>query len=150
MTALAARPSALTAMEAVEDRPSISGLSGPDPPAREPWTVADIERWLIMPMRQLRETSIFAGANNALYSADPSRPSATFDIIAFARTVLGKGSEELLTVTTWARIMAGGGDPDTSIAAWCREKGWQERTFHRRRRRACARITAEKNRVDGL
>lgn len=121
---------------------------GLDPPGG--WTARDIERWLIIPMRALRETVIMAGAGNTLASVDPNRPSATFDILAFARTVLGTGSTELLAVTAWARIKAGLGDPDASIAEWCRLKGWEERTFHRRRIRACQKIAEAKNRADQL
>lgn len=127
-------------------------IAGPDPPTRlETWGVKDVERWLIMPMRQLRDTAILVTPANALVPVDPNRPSATFDILAFARTVLGKGTPELLAVMTWARIKAAGGNADASIAEWCRLKGegWTERTFHRRRLRACQRIADAKNLADG-
>lgn len=125
--------------------PAPAGLA---PPA--PWTVRDVERWLVIPMRSLRETALIASAGNALIAVNPNQPSATFDILAFARTVLGKGSDDLLAVVTWARIMAAGGCADASIAEWCREKGrgWSPATFHRRRKRACDRITQAKNAAD--
>ncbi|MGU3540018.1 hypothetical protein [Methylobacterium sp. A54F] len=99
-------------------------------------------------MRQLRDGPILATPGNALQPTNPDHPAATFDILAFARTVLGKGTPELLAVTTWARMMAAG-DFDASIAQWCRDKGRPERTFHRRRVRACEVIAIAKNRTDG-
>ncbi|WP_066922970.1 hypothetical protein [Methylobacterium sp. CCH5-D2] len=101
-------------------------------------------------MRALRETALIASAGNALIAVNPNQPSSTFDILAFARTVLGKGSDDLLAVVTWARIMAEGGRAEGSIAEWCSRKGdrWSPATFHRRRKRACERITAAKNAAD--
>lgn len=120
---------------------------GPDPPP--PWTIKDVERWLLTPMRELKQGhSIFCAPGEALIPVEPNRPSATFDILAFARTVLGKGSDELRAVTIWSRIRADGGDIEASIAEWCREMGWDERTFHRRRKRGCERIAAAKTRAD--
>ncbi|ACL58156.1 hypothetical protein [Methylobacterium nodulans] len=98
----------------------------------------------MIPTRLLRETSIVTGLGDALLSAAPDRPSASFDILAFAHTVL-TDKDEFLALTTYARIRAAGGDAEASIAEWCREKGWQERTFHRRRVRACERLAAAKN-----
>ncbi len=122
----------------------------PAPPARsgDPWTDADVKRWLVIPMRMLREQGLMAGAGDALIPTNRDTPQATFDILAFARTVLGKGSDELRAVTTWARIMAEGGDTETSIAEWCRGWGWKERSFYRRLNRGIARIVEAKNRVD--
>lgn len=73
---------------------------------------------------------------------------AHFDILAFARAVLGAGTPELLAIVTWARIRARAGDPDSSIASWCREMGWQERTFYRRKDRALSRVAEAKNKTD--
>ena len=115
----------------------------------EPWTIKDVERWLLHPMRELKQGLVLvANPGNALTSADPNRPSATFVILAFARTVLGKGSDELTAVTTWSRIRAEGGDIEASIAEWCTAWGWSERTFHRRRKRGCERIAAAKTHAD--
>ncbi|MGY2052395.1 hypothetical protein [Methylobacterium sp. JK268] len=118
--------------------------AGPDPPR---WTARDIERWVIIPFRLLRETAIMAGPGNALHSVDRNRPSASFDILAFARTVLSD-RDELLALLTYARIRAAGGDAETSIAEWCREKDWQRRTFDRRWKRACERIAKAKDEAD--
>gem|GEM_PF-2649940 len=108
-----------------------------------------MERWLLTPMRELRQgLAILAKPGNALSPVDVNRPSATFDILAFARTVLGKGTDELTAVITWSRIRADGGDIEASIAEWCLTCGWSERTFHRRRKRGCERIAAAKTRVD--
>jgi len=120
---------------------------GPDPP--EPWTIKDVERWLLTPMRELRQGhSLVINPGNVLAPVEPDRPSATFDILAFARTVLGKGSDELTAVITWARIRAEDRDIDASIAEWCLAWGWSERSFHRRRKRGCERIAAAKTRAD--
>ncbi len=76
---------------------------GPDPP--EPWTIKVGERWLLTPMRDVREGLAFvAHPGNALAPVDLDRPSATFDILAFARTVLGKGIEEVTAVITRSRL----------------------------------------------
>ena len=88
------------------------------------------------------------GGRQILRKADPNKQDAHFDILAFARTVLGKGTPELLAVTTWARIMAAGGHAESSIAEWCREMGWNERTFYHRFNRAVDRIVEAKNRID--
>ncbi|ACL59131.1 conserved hypothetical protein [Methylobacterium nodulans ORS 2060] len=108
------------------------------------WTAKDIERWVIIPLRLLRESAIATGPGAALLSADLERPGASFDILGLARTVL-TDKDELLALKTYARIRAAGGDAEASIAEWCREKGWNERTFHRRRVRACERLAAAKN-----
>ena len=124
----------------------------PDPPPNDrDWDTKAVEYWLLAPMRRLRDgVDIFAAPGNRLKAGDASLASAPFDILAFARTVLGQGSLELKAVITWARIRADGGDIEASIAEWCREagQGWSERTFHRRRKRACERIAAAKNRAD--
>lgn len=124
--------------------------AGPEPPAHsgDPWTDADVKRWLVIPMRMLRDQGVMAGAGNALIPTGRDTPQATFDILAFARTVLGKGSDELIAVVTWARIMAAGGHAETSIAEWCTETGWKERSFYNRLNRGVARIVEAKNRVD--
>ncbi|GJE29751.1 hypothetical protein [Methylobacterium organophilum] len=99
-------------------------------------------------MRILRVDGVIAGPGNTLVPMMGAQtPQATFDIIAFARTVLGKGTPELLAVMTWARIVSANGHADSSIAEWCKLYGWKERTFHRRRRRGIAKITAAKNTV---
>ncbi len=129
-----------------------SRIEGPDPPfvSREPWVRADVTRWLVIPMRLLREDDggIMVLSGNAHLATDPNKQDAHFDILAFARTVLGKGTPELLAVTTWARIMAAGGHAESSIAEWCREMGWNERTFYHRFNRAVDRIVEAKNRID--
>ncbi|ACL63189.1 hypothetical protein [Methylobacterium nodulans] len=56
--------------------------------------------------------------------------------------------DELLALKTYARIRAAGGDAEASIAEWCRLKGWQESTFHRRRVRACEKLAVAKNAAD--
>ncbi|WP_298967711.1 hypothetical protein [uncultured Methylobacterium sp.] len=98
-------------------------------------------------MRLLREAPLMVLPGNRHASFAANVPEATFDILAFARTVLHRDHpEELLAVVTWARLRSGQGeDLDDSIRAWCREKGWLERTFHRRKDRACERIAAAKN-----
>ena len=118
------------------------------PPALSPWSRRDVERWLITPMRLLQD-GLVALPGNTLESIDPDRPNATFDILAFARTVLGKETPELIAVVNWARIMAAGGNADASIAEWCVLWGWKERTFYRRLGRGMERIVAAKNRADG-
>lgn len=119
-------------------------VQGSVDPGPDPWTAADVERWLLVPMRQLQSGAIQLHPGNALRPVDPHQPPSSYDILAFARTVLGKGSDELRAVVTWARITAQGGG-GSSIAEWCRLAGWDERTFHRRRRRACEKIAAAKN-----
>ncbi len=109
----------------------------------------DIERWLITPMRALRETSIVALPGNALEAVASSRSNATFDSLAFARAVLGKDTPELRAVTTWARIMAADGNAEASIAEWCVLFGWKERTFYRRLGRGLDRLVTAKNEADG-
>lgn len=129
-----------------------SRIEGPDPPHRsgDPWTRADVERWIVMPMKILREQGVMAAPGNTLMPFAADTPAATFDMLAFARTVLGKGTPELLAVMTWARIKAAGGNVEASIAEWCREKGpgWSRATFDRRRIKACDRIAAAKNEAD--
>lgn len=120
--------------------------AGPDPPGS--WTARDVERWVVIPMRLLRESPLQILPGNVHRPTGKDMQPTHFDILAFARTVLGSHSEDLLAIVTWARIKAGDGDPDASIADWCREKGWFERTFYRRKDRAVARIVEAKNRAD--
>lgn len=100
-----------------------------------------------MPMRILREDGIMTAPGNRLVPFGGDTPAATFDILSFARTVLGKGTDELRAVMTWARITAEGGHGEASIAEWCQGYGWKERTFYRRLDRGIAKITAAKNRL---
>lgn len=122
--------------------------NAPPSPVPEPWSRRDIERWLITPMRLLQD-GIVALPGNTLEAIDPDRPNSTFDILAFARTVLGKDTPELRAVTTWARIMAAGGNADASIREWCGLWGWKERSFYRRLKRGIDRIVEAKNHADG-
>lgn len=122
-------------------------VSGPEPAA--PLNRRDIERWLINPMRALRETSLVALPGDALEVVSSNRPNATFDSLAFARVVLGKNTPELRAVTTWARIMAADGNAEASIAEWCALWGWKERTFYHRLKRGLDRIVKAKNQADG-
>lgn len=126
------------------------------PPVATAWTVDDVERWLIAGFREMLFRPVYAPGGNMLLSVNtplsPSAPSATFDIVAFAPTVLGKKSKECLAVLTWARSLAARdtAQGDWSIAEFCREKNWPRRTFDRRRLRACQKIALAKNIADGL
>lgn len=121
---------------------------GPDPP-REPWTCADVERWLKTAFRAMPYTPIYAPRGNTLKSVDHDQPSATFDIVAFTGTVLGERSEDRKILLVWARAIVTEGEVGGSIAYFCAATGMQRRTFDRRRLRACEKIAAEKNRIDG-
>ena len=126
----------------------VKRIPGPDPP-REPWTCADVERWLKTAFRAMPYTPIYAPRGNTLQSARVDQPSATFDILAFTGTVLGERSEDRKILLLWARAIATEGEVGGSIAQFCAAAGLQRRTFDRRRLRACERIAAEKNRIEG-
>lgn len=121
---------------------------GPDPP-REPWTCADVERWLKTAFRAMPYTPIYAPRGNTLRSVDQNQPSATFDIVAFTGTVLGDRSEDRRILLLWARAIATEGEIGGSIAQFCAARGMYRSTFDRKRIRACEKIAAEKNRRDG-
>ncbi|MGU3665836.1 hypothetical protein ACLBX9_16780 [Methylobacterium sp. A49B] len=121
---------------------------GPDPP-REPFTCADVEGWLKAAFRAMPFTPIYAPRGNTLRSAIDSQPSATFDILAFTGTVLGDRSEERKILLLWARAIATEGEVGGSISEYCSARGWYRSKFDRTRIRACQKIAAEKNRVDG-
>lgn len=127
-----------------------SRIEGPDPPQRpgDPWTRADVERWLKAAFRAMPFTPIYAPSGNTLEAAAGEVPDATFDIVAFSGTVLGDKSLERRLVLLWARTMATGGTVGGSISEFCREKDWDRSTFDRRRIRACERIAEAKNKVD--
>ncbi|GJD92901.1 hypothetical protein [Methylobacterium iners] len=94
-------------------------------------------------------TAIYAPRGNTLATiAGSNVPSATFDIVAFAVTVLGPKSDELRALLIWARTKATRGDIGGSIAQFCAEKRWPRSTFEDRRRRASERIAEAKNRAD--
>lgn len=120
------------------------------------WTADDVGRWLITGFREMTFRPVYAPSGNTLISVNtplaPSAPSATFDIVAFAITVLGKKSDECRAVLVWARSVAAreAAKGDWSIAEFCREHRWERRTFDRRRQRACAKIALAKNIADGL
>ena len=119
---------------------------GSEPPG---WTCRDVERWLKVAFRQMPFTPIYAPRGNMLTSAAPTVvPSATFDMIAFTGTVLGDRSDERRALLVWARAIVTEGDVGGSIAAFCREMGWNRRTFDRRRHRACLKVAAAKNALD--
>ena len=126
----------------------LARLEGPDP-LREPWTCADVERWLKAAFRAMPFTPIYAPRGNTLRSADHSQPSATFDILAFTGTVLGDRSEERKILLLWARAIATEGQVGGSIAQYCDEQDMHRSTFDRKRLRACEKIVAAKNRADG-
>lgn len=121
---------------------------GPDLP-RDPFTCADVERWLKTAFRAMPFTPIYAPRGNTLRSANITQPSATFDILAFTGTVLGDRSEERKILLIWARAIVTEGEVGGSIAQFCEARGMYRSTFDRRRIRACEKIAAEKNRIDG-
>ncbi|MCJ2102429.1 hypothetical protein [Methylobacterium sp. E-046] len=121
---------------------------GPDPP-REPWTCADVERWLKTAFRAMPYTPIYAPRGNTLKSVDHDQPSATFDIVAFTGTVLGDRSEERKILLVWARAIVTEGEIGGSVAQFCQARDMKRRTFDRKRVRACEKIAAEKNKIDG-
>lgn len=123
-------------------------LKGFDPPL-ELWTCADVERWLKTAFREMPYTPIYAPRGNTLKSVYQDKPSATFDIVAFTGTVLGERSEERRILLLWARAIATEGEVGGSIAEYCVASGMQRRTFDRKRSRACEKIAAEKNRIEG-
>lgn len=126
----------------------LTRLEGPDQP-RQPWTCADVERWLKTAFRAMPYTPIYAPRGNMLRSATPNQPDATFDILAFTGTVLGERSEDRKILLVWARAIVTEGEVGGSIAQFCTATGLKRRTFDRRRIRACERIAAEKNRIEG-
>lgn len=111
------------------------------------WTCADIEAWLKAAFRAMPTTAIYAPRGNTL-TALGEVPSATFDIVAFTATVLGRKSDECLAVLIWARAKATNGEVGGSIAQFCAKTGWKRSTFEDRRRRACERVADAKNRAD--
>lgn len=119
--------------------------AGPDPPA---WTCADVERWLITAFRAMPMTAIYAPRGNTLTTIGSDVPSATFDIVAFTVTVLGRKSDECKAVLIWARTKATRGEVGGSVAEFCVKAGWSRSTFEDRRRRACERVAEAKNRAD--
>lgn len=126
----------------------LARLEGLNPPC-EPWTCADVERWLKTAFRAMPYTPIYAPRGNTLKSADQDQPSATFDIVAFTGTVLGDRSDERKILLIWARAIVTEGEIGGSIAQFCEARGMKRRTFDRQRVRACERIATEKNRIDG-
>lgn len=126
----------------------VKRIPGPDPP-REPWTCADVERWLKTAFRAMPYTPIYAPRGTTLRSATPDQPSATFDILAFTGTVLGERSDDRKILLVWARAIVTEGSVGGSIAQFCTATGLRRRTFDRRRLRACERIAVEKNRIEG-
>lgn len=116
----------------------------------EPWTCADVERWLKTAFRAMPYTPIYAPRGNTLRSAVMDQPSATFDIVAFTGTVLGDRSEERKILLIWARAIVTEGEVGGSIAQYCTARGMKRRTFDRKRLRACQHIADEKNKMTGL
>ncbi len=128
--------------------------AGPDPPAPalEPWTCDDVERWLIAAFGVLATTPLYSPGGNTLSAstwANADVPSSTFDIVAFTGTVLGNTSRERRVLLFWARVKAGRSGVWQSVSAFCKEAGIDRRQFDRLRVRACAKVAAAKNRVDG-
>lgn len=119
------------------------------PQPREPFTCTDVEGWLKAAFREMPYTPIYAPRGNTLKSVFGSKPSATFDILAFSGTVLGDRSEERKILLIWARAIVTEGDVGGSIAQFCEARGMYRSTFDRRRIRACQKIAAEKNRIEG-
>ncbi|MGU3387201.1 hypothetical protein ACLBYG_22015 [Methylobacterium sp. D53M] len=122
-------------------------------PKRQPWARADVEMWLKVGFRAMREVPICAPTihDNTMCSVSTRHPSATFDIVAFAATVLGRRSLECNIVLTWARTMAApAGHADCSISEFCRTASPKisRATFDRKRIAACERIATAKNAAD--
>lgn len=120
---------------------------GPDPP--EPWTRADIERWLIVAFRAMPYVPIYAPRGSTLASANRNLPSSTFDILAFSGTVLGEDSRDRFVLLLWARARATEGSVGGSISQYCLGRGINRRTFDRQKNKACLRIVEAKNKADG-
>lgn len=126
----------------------LARLEGPAP-TREPFTCADVEGWLKAAFREMPYTPIYAPRGNTLKSVFGSKPSATFDILAFSGTVLGDRSEERKILLIWARAIVTEGEVGGSIAEYCQARDMNRRTFDRKRLRACKRIAQQKNKIDG-
>lgn len=79
----------------------------------------------------------------------PNTPPSTADILAFARRTLAPWPDERRALIQWAWLATGSSSEfEDSVRAWCREVGWHERTFYRRKERALVRVAAAKNRAD--
>jgi len=65
------------------------------------------------------------------------------------RYLFGDRSEERKILLVWARAIVTEGEVGGSISQFCQARDMQRRTFDRRRVRACEKIAAEKNRIDG-
>ncbi|MGU3467570.1 hypothetical protein ACLBXO_22240 [Methylobacterium sp. C33D] len=125
-------------------------LEGPDPPAM---TCADVERWLVAAFMAFTSSGIFSVRPNRLQPNDPQEMRATFDWIVFSAEILGRDSEERIALLTWARAKARRqikrhrrlrllkDVPGGSITDHCREFGIWRRTFDRRRKRACEKLS---------
>lgn len=87
----------------------------PNPPY-EPWTCANVERWLKTAFRAIPYTLIYALGGNTLRSAAAEQPSATFDSLARTRAVLVDGIPEKAVVTRECIRPEGGGTRDASLA----------------------------------
>lgn len=140
----------------VDDEPPPEDGEAPRVVRAQPWARADVEMWLKVGFRAMRERPVYyQPAENAIMSvgtrlAAPA-PSATFDIIAFSATVLGRTSLECRIVQVWARTMAApAGHADCSIAEFCRTASPKisRATFDRKRIAACEKIATAKNAAD--
>lgn len=117
----------------------------------EAWNAGDIADAIKEAFRQMPNAAIWVGNRNQHLTAGPASviiPSETWDIMAFAGTVLGQGSEEHRALLLWARIAAQTGHDLASTRETARILSVDASTIFRRRKRACERIARAKNDAD--
>lgn len=120
-----------------------------DAGSAEPWTAEQVGETIIAAFHTLPSIPVYSPRRSELVSVLSGKDTSPLDIIAFSEHVLGRASPERRALLIWARSLATGGDVGGSIRQYCIEMGMHRLTLDRRRKRACARIAAELNRIGG-
>ncbi|CAA2161162.1 hypothetical protein MBRA_06322 [Methylobacterium brachiatum] len=115
----------------------------------EHWTAERVGAAVIEAFRALPHIPVYSPRRAEFMPALAGQDATPLDVLALSEHVLGRSTPERRILLIWARSLATGGDVGGSIRQYCIERGLSANTFSRRRKRACARIAAEMNRIGG-
>lgn len=120
-----------------------------DTRSAEHWTAERVGEAVIEAFRALPHIPVYSPRKAEFVPVLTGQDVSPLDVLALSEHVLGRSTPERRILLIWARTLATQGDVGGSINQYCRERGMGESTFTRRRKRACALIAAELNRIGG-
>lgn len=118
-----------------------------DTGSAECWTAERVGEAVIAAFRALPHMPVYSPRRAEFMPVLPGQDVSPLDVLALSEHVLGRSTPERRILLIWARSKATRGDVGGSVRQYCVERSIDHKTFIRRRKRACAMIAAEMNRI---